>query len=745
MSVLVMAVVLAAPADDLAAVLRDKAAVWTHADPSGTVPSPLREKMRQANLHDSKAWGAIADRAGWEKHRDVRLAALRRSLGTFPEPPGDLKLRVRKTITGEGYRIDNITFESRPGLLVTANLYRPEKPGTAMPGLLLIHSHHAPKTQGELQDMGVMWARAGCLVLVMDMPGHGERRDHPFRTKEDYPKPFRPDRQDYFFRYNLAIALQTMGDSLMGWMVWDVQRGIDLLLSRPGIDAKKIIVLGAVAGGGDPAAVAAALDRRIAAAAPFNFGGPQPETRYPLGADSETRFNYAGSGSWESTRNLAWSAKEGFLPWLIVGAIAPRRHLYGHEFAWDQKRDPVWKRLEKIHAWHDHPDHLAFVHGSGRVTGRPPEATHCTNIGPVHRKGIHEALKKWFGIQAKEVKERHASEDLFCLGKDERPRLIHQVAADEGLARAEAARKRLGTLTPAGQRKELRAAWGKLLGDVEPARVVQQVSQTVASPIAGVQVEKIGLRGEDWVWALLLRPASKGRLPLVVAFGQGGTQGFLAHRAAEVAELLRGGSAVALVSLGGPSTQKPGTDRGRRSSATQQASTSLMLGQPLLGARLAELRQVLAVLRKHPQIDPKQIGLWGDSFAAVNAPGESDKVPLELAQPAQAEPMGGILALLCPLFEEGIVSVRARGGLVSYQSLLSSPFCHIPYDVVVPGALTAGDLADVAGALAPLPVRLEGLVDGRNRAVPARERRQAYQVALEAYRAAKAAEKLQLP
>ena len=62
------------------------------------------------------------------------------------------------------------------------------------------------------------------------------------------------------------------------------------------------------------------LDERITAVAPFNFGGPQPETKFPLRKDAKVTFNYAGSGSWESTRNLARSAKDGFLPWVIVGA-----------------------------------------------------------------------------------------------------------------------------------------------------------------------------------------------------------------------------------------------------------------------------------------------------------------------------------------------------------------------------------------------------------------------------------------
>jgi dienelactone hydrolase len=735
----------AAPdADDLAAKLREGAAKWKYADPDATVYAPLRQELREANVRETKAWQALTDRTGWEKHQNSRIDALNASLGTFPEPPRDLKVRVRKTLTGEGYRIDNLTFESRPGLVVTANLYRPEKPGKAMPGILICHSHHAPKTQGELQDMGAMWARAGCLVLVMDMAGHGERRDHPFRTAADYPKPYLIGRQDYYFRYNLAIQLQTIGDSLMGWMVWDLQRGVDLLLSRPGIDARKIILLGAVAGGGDPAAVTAALDQRIAAAAPFNFGGPQPETRYPL-SDDEMNFNYAGSGSWESTRNLARSAKDGFLPWVIVGAIAPRRHLYGHEFAWDQKRDPVWKRLEKIHGWYGHPEHLASVHGSGSVRGKPPESTHCTNIGPVHRKGIHEALKKWFGIEpAKEATSRRPAQELLCLEAGERPRPIHVLAADIGAARAEKARTRLAALKTEERRKSLRTAWAKLLGDVNPSAILRTFTEPAMNLPDGVQMTRIGLRGREWVSTLLLVPPHKGRVSVVVAFGQGGNKAFLQHRSPEITALLRAGSAVALVELGGLSSQPPGSNRGRVSSATGQASTALMLGAPMLGARLAELRQMLGVLRKRPEIDPKHISLWGDSFAPVNGPDTRVEVPLELPQPAQAEPLGSLLALLAALFEDDIESVRAGGGLVSYQALLESPFCHVPYDIVVPGALTTGDLADIVAALAPTPVRLERLVDGRNRIVPAKECERVYAVARLAYRQAKAAEKLRL-
>ena len=91
----------------------------------------------------------------------------------------------------------------------------------------------------------------------------------------------------------------------------------------------------------------------------------------------------------ESTRNLRRSAADGFLPWVIVAAIAPRRLVYAHEFSWDRPRDPVWRRLQAIYAFYQAPANLAFTHGGGELRGPPPEATHCTHIGPPHRRLIH--------------------------------------------------------------------------------------------------------------------------------------------------------------------------------------------------------------------------------------------------------------------------------------------------------------------------------------------------------------------
>ena len=93
-------------------------------------------------------------------------------------------------------------------------------------------------------------------------------------------------------------------------------------------------------------------------------------------------------------------------------------------------------------------------------------------------------------------------------------------------------------------------------------------------------------------------------------------------------------------------------------------------------------------------------------------------VPLDAADaPTLSEPLGGLVVLLTALFEDEIHALSARGGLLGFQSLLDSPFVYAPHDVIVPGALTAGDLADIAAALAPRPLKLLELVDGQNRTV----------------------------
>jgi hypothetical protein len=159
--------VVARAGDDLADALRklDVRVVPADSERARELPrmlgSDARVRIGAANRRETEAWHKVTTRREWERYRDQRIEALSRSLGRFPEPPTDLHLRVTRTLDGDGYRVRNVVFESRPGVFVTANLYAPAKPPKAMPGILIIHSHHNPKTQGELQDMGMSLTKSG--------------------------------------------------------------------------------------------------------------------------------------------------------------------------------------------------------------------------------------------------------------------------------------------------------------------------------------------------------------------------------------------------------------------------------------------------------------------------------------------------------------------------------------------------------------------------------------------------------
>ncbi len=681
----------------------------------------LERRIGKANQQSSREWNGLKGKEDWDWFRGEKLKSLLSAARRIVEDSAKATpCHITGKLSGEGFRIQNLLFASDGGLWISANLYLPDPLRDSMPGIVISHSHHAPKHEGELQDMGMTWARAGCAVLIPDHLGHGERREHPFVTAADYVGKFPLSRQDYNFRYDMGMQLCLVGETLIEQLAHDLMRGVSVLLQQSGVDAQRIILLGSVAGGGDPAAFAAALDSRIACAAVFNFGGPQPETRFPLPADAESWFNYAGSGSWESSRNAPRSAAEGFLPWVIVGSIAPRKFIYGHEFSWDRERDPVWKRLEQIWTWQDARENLAFTHGGGTIQANGPDATHCNNIGSAHRRLIHIAFQKWFQIDVsteKEYTNRRNKQDLLCWTEQWRTKLqpqpLHQVLRS---------RLEVGTEASPLDRPQMQKFWRSQLGWDEPPGPPPENPLPLATTMLPDHVTALrGLLPTDQgiqVPVLLLIPAreEEKRLPYVVAVASAGKAGFLQHRSEDIAKLLQSGVVVCLPDVRGCGETSIGADRGQHSAATDYSSTELMLGKTLLGQRCRDLDCVISWCQSRAELDPKRLMLWGDSFTPPLEAEATFKYPRRIDdRPPESDPLGSLLVLLAALNRDETQAIYLQGGLVDYQSMLLSSFVQVPHDCVVPGLHGDADLPRLCGMLAPRALRLEGLVDGVNR------------------------------
>jgi hypothetical protein len=233
-------------------------------------------------------------------------------------------------------------------------------------------------------------------------------------------------------------------------------------------------------------------------------------------------------------------------------------------------------------------------------------------------------------------------------------------------------------------------------------------------------------------------------LHVIVGLADSGKQKFLAMRSDAVSTWLEAGCAVCLPDLRGYGETSAGSSHGPRSIGTTLSCRAQVLGQTLLGSRLRDLRSVLLFLRTRKGLK-HNVSLWGDSLAAVNPLERSEVVPFGVDNPnVQAEPSAGLLVLLAALFDEQVNTIYARGTFASFQSLLDSQFLYVPHDAVVPGALTVGDVADIAAALVPRPLRVECPIDGLNRLVPYDTIATAFSPASQTYRAANAHPRLSL-
>jgi hypothetical protein len=690
----------------------------------------LAVRAKDAALAEDHDWENVHSVADWEKFRDSRIAALKASLGTFPDRTALRTSVTRRLDYGDDFVIENLIFESRPGLVVTANLYLPSKIQGRIPAIIVVHSEHAPKVQMDLQDLGMTWARAGTAVLIMDQLGAGERlQSQPWSRESSYS------------RIAMGDQLYLAGENLMKWMVWDLERGIDVLLERPYIDPKRIVMLGAVAGGGDPAAVTAALDDRIAAVIPFNFGEASPEGHFTMGPrpyDSEVANpGWGGGDPDDSTRGLRLSISRQFFPWLINASVAPRGFIYPFELGWPEgvENEPIWKRYKKVFELYGQPDHLGEVDGFGPFPG-PGEVE---NVGAQHREKLYPILKRWLDIPIPAIQYHNPrpEADLMCLtpkaAAERRPKSVSTFAFEIAETRLAQARASRASLSASEQLRSLRASLKEKLGDIDPAP--QARARIIwTKQFSGFPVEAIALDTAPGISVplFLIKPqtASAQHLPVVLAFAQGGKEAFLAQRRGDIAALLEKGVAICLVDVRGTGETEPPSSAAagdefstpsweNASSATSLSATELMLGATALGQRLKDARTVVHYLMNRDEIDSKQLLLWGDSFTPTNPrEGLLDQSSGQQAGPQiirHADPLGSLLVLLTALYEDNVRAVAARGGLVSYLSVLENRFSYLPEDDIVPGILEATDIGDIVAALAPRAVLLEGFVDGRNR------------------------------
>ncbi len=208
-------------------------------------------KQRQERL------AALQNADDARSYIDTVRAKIRRAY-VFPETPSPLSPRVTRVINQDGFRIENTIIYSRPGFPITCNVYVPEHCPPPWPAVLELCGH-APdgKACMSYQAVAVSLCLSGCVVLVPDPIGQGERTQYP--------------ENDAIFNcpeHNLLNRrLLLTGDCFGAWRLQDAMTCVSALIARPDVDQARIGVVGN-SGGGTMTTLLNALDDRLAAAAP---------------------------------------------------------------------------------------------------------------------------------------------------------------------------------------------------------------------------------------------------------------------------------------------------------------------------------------------------------------------------------------------------------------------------------------------------------------------------------------------
>jgi hypothetical protein len=209
-------------------------------------------KLRSRCLADVKS---LED---WQSKRKIYREQLFEMLGLQPFPKKtDLQPVITGKVEHELFTVENIHFQSRPGLYVTANLYIPQGLEEPAPTILYVCGHARVKKDGisygnkaAYQHHPAWFARHGYICLIIDTLQLGEIEGIHHGTY-----------REKMWWWN------SRGYTPAGVEAWNCIRALDYLETRKEVDANRFGVTGR-SGGGVYSWWIAALDDRIKIAVP---------------------------------------------------------------------------------------------------------------------------------------------------------------------------------------------------------------------------------------------------------------------------------------------------------------------------------------------------------------------------------------------------------------------------------------------------------------------------------------------
>ncbi len=613
-------------------------------------------KSRAAELRArDKAPASLDD---WQTQRGAIRKQLLDAWGGFPDEPCPLNPQLLGKLQRDGYRIEKVIFQTMPDVWMTANAYVPERPGR-LPAVLCVHGHW----RGAKQDPNVAarchgLARLGFFVLAVDAFGAGERGIGEALGE--------------YHGEMVAATLWPIGRPLSGLQVYENQRAVDYLLTRPEVDGARLGITGA-SGGGNQTMYAGAWDERFKAVVPVCSVG-----------------NYqAYLGAACCMCEVVPAALEFTEEWGVLSLTAPRalmvinatRDAFQFSVGEAKKSLAFVQPIYRLHDWPENVRHTIF------------ESPHAYN------QPMREAMYGWMTRHLKgegdgsPIPEPEITteepETLRCFPGETRPddwMTIPKFAAREGS-------KLLGGVrTPTGA-----AAWREtanglkrrldrdILGGTEPKPRAEPRNNGGTSPTQTIEVE-----AEPGIRLSATRAVGKApqRAGTVIILSLEGAVKIADNELAMAVH--QSGRTVVSLGLRATGEHAYARDKIRRAPDHNTAEWSLWLGKPLLGQWVMDLRATLNALDTDAGA-PRALTVVGVGPA-------------------------GVVALCAAAIDSRIQQVVTVESLASYVS--ETPYENQRLGIMAPGIVRdVGDIQHLAALIAPRKLMIVGGVNGAGQAL----------------------------
>jgi dienelactone hydrolase len=616
---------------------------------------------------------ALKSRADAEAYVKSVQEKIRGCFGPEPEKT-PLNARTTSTVERDAYRIENVIFESRPGLFVTGNLYLPTGSGKGQngrrPAVLGVCGHSSNGKAAEAyQSFAQGLARLGYVCFIIDPVGQGER--FQYLTPGSLKSRYSPGVNEHIQAGNQQTLV---GEFLGAWFAWDGIRALDYLLTRPEVDPGQIGVTGN-SGGGTQTTWLCGLDPRFTMAAPACF-----VTTFRRNAENELPA--------DTEQCPPGVLREGLDHSDFLAAMAPRPVvIIAQEKDFFDVRGSIeaYDRLKALYTLLGKPENIQLHIGSDYHG---------------YSKGNRDAMYRFFngvtGIStAKEepVLTLEKDETLWCAPNGQVGSLQAKTVFTftQEKARQLAAARQRQSLSGDALRQKVREVLGvpslttppasapvpdyRILRNVSGRRYPAKAACTYAvTTEPGVHTLVIRLSADP----LVSRPTGTPARAVL----------YISHRSADaelreeplVKDLLARESASAFYAcdvrgIGDTQPDLCGTNQFLRPYGSDYflAAHSLMLGRPYLGQKVADILRVLTWLKS---LGHEEIHLAGKGW-------------------------GALAAAFAGLLSPEVTSVTLKHALSSYTDLATTEDYKWPYAVMLPGVLTHFDLPEIYAALKP--------------------------------------------